>query len=249
MVPKAIEQGQIEDKAGAVLPLDVELIDHNGKKVALKDYFNESQDKPIILTIGYYECPMLCSLVLNGLMNGLKDLSFKPEKDFLMLSVSIDHRESVELADKKRSNYIKALEQSVSDNFWPFHIGDKEEVKRLADALGFNYFYDKRNDQFSHGAGVFVISPKGVLSRTLFGINFKPSDIKLALSEAADGKIGSFIDQVILSCFHYDPDSHKYGVYILGVMRLGGILTIIILGIVLFLFFRSDKKRMRAFTS
>jgi protein SCO1/2 len=127
--------------------------------------------------------------------------------------------------------------------YWKFHVMSAGEAQKLADAVGFNYYYDKKEDQFAHGAGFFVLTPTGKLARTLFGISYAPTDIKLALSEAAEGKIGSFIEQVLLSCFHYNPDSQRYGVYILGVMRLGGVLTMLLLGGVLLMYFRFERKR------
>lgn len=242
-IPSEIEKAQLEDKAGVQLPLDVQLTRHDGQQIKLGDYFSKDDPRPVIVTLGYYGCPMLCSLVLNGLIDGLKGVSFKPGRDYRMVSISIDEREKPELAREKRAVYLKSLGYPEDSDFWNFHVAVADEVKRVADAVGFNYFYDKKIDQFAHGAGFFVFSPSGVLSRTFFGINFKPSDIKLALGEAADGKIGSFVDRVILSCFHYDPDSHRYGVYIFGVMRLGGILTILILGFVLLAYFRGERKR------
>lgn len=247
-MPNDLANLDIVDKAGANLPLDVALTDHNGQNVMLNHYFSPDDKRPLILVLGYYGCPMLCSLVLNGLVEALKDVSFKPGKDYRLLSVSIDDRETADLAKRKRAAYLGALGADESVDWWSFHVTNAHEAKRLADAVGFNYVYDKKVDQFGHGAGVFAVSPEGVLSRTLFGIKFKPSDVKLALSEAADGKIGSFVDRVLLSCFHYDPDSHRYGVYIFGVMRLGGVLTIVILGSVLLMYFRQEKKRAKALT-
>jgi protein SCO1 len=242
-MPNEIMQAELEDKSGAKLPLDVMLTDQDGRVLSFGDYISSEDARPIILTLGYYGCPMLCTLVLNGLLEGLKDISFEPGKHYRILSISIDPRETSDLANRKRKNYLEAFDAKTDDNFWNFHVTNSHDAKKLADAVGFNYYYDKKTDQFAHGAGFFVVTAKGVLSRTLFGINFKSSDIKLALSEAAEGKIGSFIDRVILSCFHYDPDSHRYGVYIFGVMRLSGILTIIILGTVLLIYFRSERKR------
>jgi protein SCO1/2 len=179
------------------------------------------------------------------MVEGLKQVSYKMGKDYRVVSVSIDDREKPDLAKKKQENYLGAMNMSPEQSdAWNFHVMTSGEAKRLANAVGFNYYFDEKNDQFAHGAGFFALSPKGILSRTLFGITYTPSDIKLALSEAADGKIGSFVDRVLLSCFHYDPDSHRYGVYIFGVMRLGGILTILILGTVLLLYFRGEKKRV-----
>ncbi len=243
-VPMELENSQIEDKAGVQVPLDIAMTDQDGKSMLLQDYFSSSDTRPAILSIGYYGCPMLCSLVLNGMLDGLKELSYDIGKDYRIISVSIDDREGPDLARKKRDAYTAALGVPAEyEKAWTFHVMSATEAKRLSDAVGFNYYFDKKNDQFAHGAGFFVLSPKGVLARTLFGISFSPSDIKLALSEAADGKIGSFIDQVLLSCFHYNPDSHRYGVYIFGVMRLGGILTILILGTILLLYFRGERKR------
>ncbi len=241
-LPQELKHAEIEDKAGAQIPLDITMTDQDGRVVHLADYF--VTQKPVILSLGYYGCPMLCSLVLNGMIDGLRDLSFKLGSDYQIISLSIDEREQPELAQKKRKAYLEALgAKPEQEKFWSFHVAKSDESKKLADAVGFNFYFDKRNDQFAHGAGFFVLSPTGVLSRTLFGIKFSPSDIKLALNEAADGKIGSFLERVILSCFHYNPDSHRYGVYILGVMRLGGILTVLLLGMFLLVYFRAERIR------
>lgn len=243
-MPKELEHAQIEDKAGAKVPFDVKLTDHNGKDILFSSYFSAEDRRPVVLTLGYYGCPMLCSLVLNGMVDSLKKINFKPGADFRIVSISIDEREKPELAAIKRKAYLAAMDAEPDVLWWDFHVTTANEAKRLADAVGFDYEFDKKTDQFAHGAGFFVLSPDGVLSRTLFGISFKPTDVKLALSDATDGKIGSFIDRVLLSCFHYDPDAHSYGVYIFGVMRLGGVLTVLILGAVLLFYFRQEKKRL-----
>ncbi|MCA9507231.1 MAG: SCO family protein [Myxococcales bacterium] len=245
LVPKELRNAQIEDKAGAQIPLDIAMTNQDGEPVTLGQYFSKKDPRPVILTLGYYGCPMLCSLVLNGLVEGLKKVNYKLGKEYLIVSVSIDEREKSDLAKKKQASYLAALDVSQEEKeVWTFHVTTSAEAQRLASAVGFNYYYDKKIDQFAHGAGFFVLSPQGVLSRTLFGISYEPKDIKLALSEAVDGKIGSFVDRVLLSCFHYDPDSHRYGVYIFGVMRLCGVVTILILGVVLILFFRGEKRRV-----
>lgn len=248
-MPQQIAQALIEDKAGAKLPLDVELTDHNGRQVKLGDYFSPTDKRPIIMAIGYYGCPMLCGLVFGGLTKALMGVSFKPGKDYRLISVSIDETEGVELASAKRDIYLRSLGASSDVDWWSFHVGKSEEAKRLTDALGFNFHKDQRTKEIAHSAGFFVVSPTGILSKTFFGIEFNPSDLKFALSEAADGKIGSFVDQLILSCFHYDPDSHRYGVYIFGVMRLSGLLTVLILGVVLLMYFRGERKRIKSVVS
>lgn len=243
-IPNEMLGNDIEDKAGVTLPFDVAMTDHDGRAVTLGEYFNNGDEKPVIMTLGYYGCPMLCSLVLNGLVEGLKNVNFNLGKDYRVVSVSIDDRETPELARKKHDAYTMSLLGKSGDEDWRFHVTTSENARRLGDAIGFHYAYDKKTDQFAHGAGVFVVTPKGVLARTLFGISFNPSDIKLALSEASDGTIGSFVDRVILSCFHYDPDSQRYGVYIIGVVRLSGFITMVILAVMLLMYFRGERKRL-----
>lgn len=237
-VPEQLKASQIEDKAGAIIPLDISMTNHLNKSVLLKDYF---QNKPVIVVLGYYSCPMLCSLVLNGLVDVMNASSFKLGKDYKVVSLSIDPNEDYDLAFKKRANYLAAIEQkNISDEDFSFHVAKEEDIKKIAKNLGFNYFYDKKSEQYAHGAGLFFLSKDGQLSRTLFGISFSSNDFKLALSDASEGKIGSFIDQIILSCFHYDPDSHRYGVYILGFVRICGIITVLL--IALFVLFYAKKE-------
>lgn len=237
--PHEIERTEILDKRASHLPMDVQLTNQDGKSVLLGDYFAAGNSKPLILTLGYYKCPMLCSLVLNGLMDPLKDMSLKLGDDYSILSVSINPAEKADLAKSKQRNYLKAVH---ADKGWNFHVGSEEQVRKLADAVGFQYKYHKASGEYIHSAGVFILSPDGVLSRTFYGINYPTRDVKLALIDASHGKIGSLVDRVILSCFHYDPDNHKYGVYIFGVMRVGGLLTILIMGIVLLLYWRSERR-------
>ncbi len=195
------------------------------------------------MTLGYYQCPMLCNLVLNGLLESLKTMSLKVGKDFRMISVSINPKETPDLAKNKRANYLKAVSLG-NDADWDFYVGDEAEVRRLANAIGFQYKYHERSKEYIHSAGIFILSPNGTLSRTLYGISYKASDVKMSLIDAGNHKLGSLLDRVILSCFHYDPDSHQYGIYVFGVMRLGGLLTILIVGVMLFLYWRSEKRLM-----
>lgn len=242
LVPHELENAKLLDKAGVQVPLDIVLTDQDGKERLLGDYFSSKDKRPKVLILGYYGCPMLCSLVTNGIVKGLKEISFKAGPDYQIISVSIDEREQPSLAKAKQAVYLEAL--GISDpSAWSFHVTSSSEARRLSDAVGFSYYFDKKIDQFAHGAGFFVLTPTGVLAMTLFGIEYDPSDIKLSLSKAADGKIGSFLEQIILSCFHYDPDSQRYGVYIMGVMRLGGIVTILMLGGFLLMYFRLERKR------
>lgn len=239
MVPHALENAIITDKAGTQIPLDIKYINHLGQKVRLRDEL--ARKKPLVVTIGYYGCPMLCNLVLNGVVEMLKGSKYFLGKDYSVASFSIDPREGFELAAKKRENYLNSFDKKVNDA-WSFNVMSEDEAKRLADAIGFGYHFDKKTDQYAHGAGFFLLTPDGVLSRTFFGIAFEPSQFNMALMESSDGKIGSFVDKVLLSCFHYDPDAHRYGVYIFGVMRLGGLLTVLIMAIFLAMHFRIERK-------
>lgn len=231
MVPAVMQGTEITDKRGAVLAKDILLTNHLGQPVRLGDYLGK---KPLILTLGYYKCPMLCSLVLNGMTDAIKGQSLQIGRDFEILSVSINPNETPDLASAKRLNYLKSMGAQTNAP-WTFALGTTQEVKKLADTVGFGYKYHKPSGEYVHGAGIFIISPDGVLTRTLYGISFKPNDLKMSLIDASNGKIGSILDRIILSCFHYEPDSHKYGVYVFGVMRLASVLTILILGAAVFM--------------
>lgn len=245
MVPAVMEGTEIIDKRGAVVPKEISLTNHLGQPVKLGDYLG--QDKPVILTLGYYKCPMLCSLVLNATMDSIKGQSLKIGRDFSILSVSVNPDETPDLANAKRKNYLKSLGVSEKSP-WTFALGKTEDVSKLADSVGFGYKFHKPSGEYIHSAGIFILSPDGTLSRTLYGIAFKPSDLKMSLIDASNGKIGSIIDRVILSCFHYEPDSHKYGLYVFGVMRLAGVLTILILGSFVLVMLKRER-RLKTWTA
>jgi len=249
LVPKALEGTQVEDRVGAKIPMDVKLTDDTGRVVTLSNVFSDKADKrPVILTLGYFECPMLCSLVLNGLVESLKDVSLKLGQDYRVMSVSIAPDDTYEVAKAKRENYLQSLQIKNAQAPWHFYVGDAAETKKLADAVGFGYKKDK-SGEIAHGAAIFFISPEGVLTRTLWGISFKPPDVSKALIESSEGKVGSPIARILLSCFHYNPDSRTYGVYIFGVMRLAGLVTVIIVAGMLFIYWRIEKKRRMKFVS
>ncbi|MES2503483.1 MAG: SCO family protein [Myxococcota bacterium] len=245
LVPQILQGTEIVDKPGAKIPQDVQLLDHTGKPVRFADILGKG--KPVVLTLGYYQCPMLCSLVLNGLTDVMKKQSLQIGRDYTILSVSINPNEKPDLADAKRKNYLKVIDKPDSTP-WVFATGSMPEVKRLADSVGFGYQFDKKSGEYIHSAGIFVVSPQGVLTRTIYGISYKPSDFKMSLIDASNGKIGSLLDRVILSCFHYEPDSHKYGFYIFGLMRIAGFLTIVVISAVLLMFWKRER-RAKAWTT
>lgn len=241
--PRELKGVEILDKLGDKVPLDVELTDETGAVVKLGKYFSgERAGKPVLLTLGYYECPMLCSLVLNGTMDALKELDLKPGEDFTWVTVSIDPKETVDTARMKRDRYVEAYGRAGAEAGWHFHTGDETQVKRLADAVGFKYRWDERSEQWAHGAGIFFLGADGTLTRTLYGLTFKPDDVKFALMEASNGTVGTIAERILLSCFSYTPDGQRYGVYVLGVMRLAGVLTILLLGGFLIILWRRERR-------
>lgn len=227
-----------EQRVGEELPLAARFQTHDGLWISLGELFGE---RPVILALVYYECPMLCNLVLEGLVEGLRELSFDAGDDFSVVVVSIDPDEGSALASQKRGAYLDAYERAGAEEDWTFLVGGADEIKQVADAVGFQYTYVEQIDEYAHGAGVTVLTSEGVVSRILFGASFEPKDLRLALVEAGEGKVGSAVDQFLLRCFHYDPTRGKYGFAILSVLRLGGTLTVLVLGAVVLRQFLRDR--------
>lgn len=219
---------KIEEHLGAQVPLDAKFVNDEGKAVSTHDVL--SSDRPTILTLNYYSCPMLCTMVLNGMVDGLNRVGFTPGIDYQIATISIDPTETSQLAKDKKSSYLASFHRSFDNHAWQFLVGDETNINRVADAVGFSYHYDPDSKQYAHAAGIFVLMPGGRISRVLYGIDYRPQDLKLALLEASQGKIGSSLDKLLLYCFHYDPSGHRYSLYAINVMRLGAALTVLILG-------------------
>lgn len=220
------------------LPLDLAFTDSLGQPVRLGDYFRQ---KPVILLLGYYECPMLCSLVRNGLFETLQKLDFDVGEEFALVVVSIDPRETPEIAEMKRQVSIVEYNRASADNGWHFLVGREESISRLADAIGFRYTYDPKLDQYVHPSGIVVLTPQGKIARYFYGIDFPTQDVRLGLVEAAASKIGSPIDQLLLLCYQYDPVSGKYTPMIMNIIRIAGFVTVMIMGGMLFILFRGKE--------
>jgi len=222
-LPEQLEGIDILDKRGAELPRELGFLDHEGKPVTLGDYLDGKQ--PLVVVLAYYQCPMLCSLVLNAVVDGAKGLDFVPGESYRILTVSIDPRDTTTLAAAKRKNYLEALgKPAAAPHAWDFLIhrpGDNASVKALAKRIGFEYRWDDKTEQFAHAAGVFIFTPDGRLSRTLTGIQFPATDLRLSLVEASEGKLGTAWDKVLLFCYHYEP-GEGYSVAIMRMMRLAG---------------------------
>lgn len=217
----------VVEHLGDKLPLNLAFTDEQGQAVTLGQYFGEGQ--PVILYLGYYECPMLCNLVFNGISAGVAELGWTPGEKYQIVSVSIDPDESSELAGAKKANYIKALGMPGAENGWHFLVGGKKQSEALATAVGFKYYFVADRNEWAHPAVVYLISPEGNISRYLYGIKFSGRDLKLGLLEASEGKIGTTIDRIILYCFHYDPEAKGYVLFAQNVMKLGGLATVIIM--------------------
>jgi protein SCO1/2 len=228
--PSYLDGVGIDQNLGAQVPLDLAFRDEHGKSVTLGDYFDKNK-KPVILTLVYYKCPTLCTLVLNDLnrgMNGLSTLS--AGDDYQVVTVSFDPREGPDVALDKKEIYMQSYRRPHADEGWHFLTGDADAIKKLTAAVGFKYKYDSKFDQYVHPSGLVVLTPKGVVSRYFFGIDYDLKDLRLSLEEASGNKIGTLTDQILLYCFHYDPTSGKYSFRIIQVMQLGAILTMGALG-------------------
>jgi protein SCO1/2 len=215
-----------EQSPGAQVPLDVRLRDETGRDVRLGGYLD---GKPAVLLLAYYRCPGLCSLALNGLAETLRELPQAPGKEFTLLTVSFDPGDSAELAAAKKQAYLEQCGRPGATG-WHFFTGGEGEVKRLADSVGFRYAYDPATGEYAHASGLVVLTPDGKVSRYLLGVAYNPRDLRLALVEASEGKIGSPVDQVLLYCLSYDPVTGKYRLAALTAMRGAGVLTVVVLG-------------------
>ncbi len=242
-LPEALKRIGIEQKLGAQLPLDAELKDENGKMVRLGDYFNTG--RPVIVALVYYECPMLCNQVLNGLTGSLKGISFDAGKDFDVVAISFDSREfdATEVARNKKIGYMERYGRPGTEKGWHFLTGRQEELDKVTSAAGFSYEWDAKTNQFAHAAAVMVATPDGKLSRYHYGIDYAPRDLKFSLMESTESRVGNAVEQLLLYCYHYDPSSGKYGLAILNVIRLGGIATLMGMGLMALVFWRRNKKR------
>ena len=239
-VPGPLARVGIEEKLDAALPLSLVFKDDSGRDVTLGSYFRPGH--PVLLTLNYYRCPMLCTLELNGLVNGLKGLAFTPGDEFTVVTVSFDPRETTALARAKKLSYLEDLGRPRAVAGWHFLTGSKESIEALTAAVGFSFEYDKDTDQYAHAAVVIAATPEGRVARYLYGVAFEPATLKLALLEAGKGKIGSTWERFILYCYHYDADSGRYALAALTIMRIGGAATVLILGCAIGGFWLRDRR-------
>jgi protein SCO1 len=239
-VPPEVAGLAFEQRLNEQVPLDATFRDENGSSVRLGDV---TRGKPTVLVLAYYRCPQLCNLVLNGLVDGLRGVTYRPGEEFTVVAVSFDARETPELAAAKKAQYAESYGRPGAANGWHFLTGDQDQIDRLAQAVGFHYTYDARHDRFNHPSGVMILTPDGRVSRYLFGIRFPPRDLKLGLIEASAGQVGSLVDQFLLFCFHYDQAGGKYAFAVMNAVRAGGAFTALALGGMLFRAWRRERRR------
>lgn len=228
----------IDQRLNEQVPLDLAFVDETGRDVKLGDYFGK---RPVLLALVYYECPMLCTQVLNGVTGALKVLNFDVGKEFDVVAVSINPREGPGLAAAKKQAYVERYGRPETADGWHFLTGREENIRALANAVGFRYEYDESIKQYAHGAGVELLTPKGVIARYFYGIEFSPRDIRFGIIEASEERIGSAIDSVLLLCYHYDPTTGQYGAAVMTMVRIGAVLTMI--GFAAFLFVTLRRER------
>jgi protein SCO1 len=237
--PAALREVAFDQRLGERLPLELAFRDEAGREVRLGDYFGK---RPVVLSLVYYECPMLCTLTLNGLVSALGVLPWAPGQEFELVTVSFDPRETPAQAAAKKRAYLARYKHPQAAKGWHFLTGDEETLRALTAAVGFRYAWDDASRQFAHPAGVMVATPDGRLARYLFGVEYAPKDLRLALVEASAGRVGGPVDHLLLFCYQYDPATGRYGAALMRVLRLGGVLTLLALAA----FFVVSMRRERA---
>jgi len=242
-LPGALSGVGIDQKLDQQVPLNLMFKDEAGRPVPLSTYFQSG--KPVILALVYYRCPMLCTQILNGVAGSLKAISLDPGKDFEVVAVSFDPKDTPETAASKKQLYLRRYARPNTANGWHLLTGDEANIKALTDTVGYHYKYDPATDQFAHASGIMVLTPEGRLSRYFYGVEYQPRDVRLGLVEASQSKIGSPVDQILLFCYHYDPVTGKYGAVVMNLVRFAGATFTLVCGVFLFIFLRRDVRNDR----
>ena len=240
VVPRPLREIGFDQRLDERVPLDVEFKDDQGRTVKLAEYFGR---KPVVLAFVYYDCPMLCTMVLSSITSTLGVLSLDAGKDFELVMVSFDPRETPELAARKKAEYVHRYDRPTAVSGWHFLTGEPPSIERLTKAAGFRYTWDDETQQFAHPAGIVVLTPDGRLARYLFGLDYGPRDLRFALIEASEGRIGTAVDAALLYCFHYDPMTGRYGFVVMRALRIAGAATVAALGTFVFIMLRRERSR------
>jgi protein SCO1/2 len=240
--PDVLRDIGLDQRLNEQVPLDTTFRDETGRGVRLGDYFGR---RPVILALVYYQCPMLCGEVLNGLTSALTALKFSAGKEFEVVTVSIDPSDSPQTASAKKEFYVRRYRREGAGAGWHFLTGDQPSIDAITRAVGFRYKYDEPSQQFMHASGVMLLTPEGRLSRYFYGIEYAPRDLQLGLVEASHNKIGGLVEQVLLFCYHYDPRSAKYTPMVLSMVRAGGIATVLVLGTFIGMMLRKESQQKK----
>ncbi|HSZ62410.1 MAG TPA: SCO family protein [Terriglobales bacterium] len=238
--PPGLQFVGIDQHLNAEVPVDLRFRDETGRAVTLADYFGHG--RPVILNLGYYQCPMLCSEILQGLVGSMKALTFNLGQDFDVVTVSFDPSETPEMAAAKKRDIMKRYGRPNTDQGWHFLTGQADQINALTRAVGYQYQFDPKTEQYAHAAAIVMLTPDHHVSGYFYGVEFSPKDLRLGLVQASQNKIGNLGDQVLLYCYHYDPRTGKYGAVISNILKLAGVVTILILGIFMFVMFRNDRR-------
>ena len=241
-IPAPLREIGFDQKIDETLPLDVELRDEQGRQVRLGEYFGR---RPVVLAFVYYDCPMLCTQVLSSMTSTFGVLALDPGKDFEIVVVSFDPRETPALAAEKKALYLDRFGRPGTEHGWHFLTGDEASVKRLTGAAGFRYAWDQQTGQFAHPTGVIVTTPDGRPARYLFGLEYGPRDLRFALVEASEGRVGTAVDSLLLYCYHYDPMTGRYGLVVMRALRVAGAATVLLLGAFIAVMVRRERRGAR----
>jgi protein SCO1/2 len=242
-MPQALREIGFDQNIGQQLPLDTQFRDEEGKTVTLGSFYGQ---RPVLLAFVYYTCPMLCTQVLNAMTSTISTLSLDAGKDFDLVVVSIDPRETPAQAAAKKAEYLHRYKRDGAAAGWHFLTGDEPEIQRLTKVAGFRYAWDAQTQQYAHPTGLIVTTPDGRPARYLFGIEYGPRDLRFALIDASQGKLGSVVDTLLLYCYHYDPMTGRYGVYVMRALRIAGVATVVLLGTFIVVMVRRDRSQQNA---
>ena len=238
-VPPQLREVTFKQRLNEQLPLDVVFKDEQGRSVRLGEYFGK---RPVLLAFVYYQCPMLCTQVMNGLSSALKVMPFGAGNEFDIVLISFDPRDTPAIAAEKERAHLEYWSAEREAGAWHLLTGDEEAIRRVTSAAGFTYQWDERTGQFAHVSGILVVTPDGHLSRYFYGVEYSPKELRLALVESSQGRIGTAIDELLLYCFHYDPESGRYGLLVMNLVRLGGVMTLVFIGASILLLRRRDTR-------
>lgn len=238
-----VAQGDVSlrDRLGEHVPKDVHLVDQRGRTVTSGELFDG--ERPVVLVPAYFRCPMLCGLAIEGVADAMRQIDLEPGADFRVVTVSFDPRDGPADAERARARAVDLLRSTLPGDAWPFFTGDRAEVERLLHGVGFRWAWDEESEQFAHGSAVFVLAPDGKLTRVLYGLQYEPLDLRLALVEAGEGTVGSFAEQLVLTCYRYDPATRRYGFWVFGFLRIAGLVLLTVAGLGFATVVRAERRR------